>query len=87
MVGDAANMVARLEDLAGDNQILLSPATYDRVKDYVLVSAWEPRHVTGFSEPVCIYELVQTKDNLVATMAPVESSDIPIQQNAVNAGP
>ncbi len=57
VIGDAPNMVARLEDLAGDNQILMSPATYGKVQNHVDVNAWEPRHLTGFNEPVSIFEL------------------------------
>jgi len=59
VIGDAANMVARLEDLAGDNQILISPATYGRVKETTRVNAWEPRHITGFDEPITVYELAE----------------------------
>jgi class 3 adenylate cyclase len=55
-------MVARLEDLAGDNQILLSPATFHRVKENVAVKAWKPRYLTGFDEPVVIYELMNVLD-------------------------
>jgi len=40
VIGDAANMVARLEDLAGDNQILISPATYAKVQDHVQATPW-----------------------------------------------
>lgn len=61
VIGDAANMVARLEDLARDNQILISPATYRRVKDYVEVNTWPPQKLTGFAEPVPIYELTNIK--------------------------
>jgi adenylate cyclase len=63
VIGDAVNMVARIEDLAGDNQVLLSPATYGRVKEWVSVKAWKPRHLTGFEESVPIYELISTVDS------------------------
>ncbi|MCB4756688.1 MAG: hypothetical protein LHV69_06605 [Elusimicrobia bacterium] len=66
VIGDAPNMVARLEDMAGDNQILLSPATFSRVKDLVDVKAWEPRVLTGFNDPVTVYELLSVKDALDA---------------------
>lgn len=61
VIGDAANMVARLEDLAGDNTILISSATYGRVKDYVEVKEWSPRKIAGFDEPITVYELLMTK--------------------------
>ena len=63
VIGDAANMVARIEDIAGDNQIVLSPATYNRVKEFVTVKAWKPRYLTGFEEPVMLYELVSLLDS------------------------
>lgn len=79
VIGDAANMVARLEDLAGDNQILLSPATFNRVKENVAVKAWKSRYLTGFDEPVVIYELMNTMD------ASQNAKDNPLQgQIAVN---
>jgi len=61
VIGDAVNMVARLEDLAGDNQVLLSPATYQRVREHVSVKAWKPRFVSGFEEPIVVYELLGTE--------------------------
>ena len=61
VIGDAANMVARLEDLAGDNQILLSPATYGRVKDMVEVKAWPPRNIPGLNDLVSVYELFRLR--------------------------
>jgi len=74
VIGDAANMVARLEDLAGDNQILLSTATYHRVKETVSVKAWKPRYVQGFDEPVMIYELLGTSDDAIDAQAPSAGS-------------
>jgi len=71
VIGDAANMVARLEDLAGDNQILLSPATYNRVKEHVAVKAWKPRFIAGFDEPVVVYELLGLSDASESHVPPV----------------
>ncbi len=61
VIGDAPNMVARLEDLAGDNQILMSPGTYQKVNESVDVNEWEPRLLTGFPKPVPIYEFLKFK--------------------------
>jgi adenylate cyclase len=58
VIGDAVNMVARIEDLAGDNQILMSPATYNRVKESVSAKAWQPRFLAGFDQAVMLYELI-----------------------------
>lgn len=67
VIGDAANMVARIEDLAGDNQILLSPATYNRVRDAVSVKAWSPRHLTGFDQLIMLYELLDVLESGAST--------------------
>jgi class 3 adenylate cyclase len=80
VIGDAANMVARLEDLAGDNQILLSTATYGRVKETVSVKAWKPRYVQGFDEPVMIYELLGSTDDDAEAPAAPESGTIAANQ-------
>lgn len=69
VIGDAVNMVARLEDLAGDNQILLSPATYNKVKDYCEVNAWPPRLLTGFDDPVPVYELMRAVENPISDIS------------------
>ncbi|MFN0118855.1 MAG: adenylate/guanylate cyclase domain-containing protein [Elusimicrobiota bacterium] len=62
VIGDAANMVARLEDLAGDNQILCSPATFEKVREHVIVNPWKPRYLTGFEEQLVVYELLGMVD-------------------------
>ncbi len=77
-------MVARLEDLAGDNQILLSPATYERVKDGVNVNAWKPRFITGFTEPVPIFELINLKSNSGAPASQLPNSSPEIGRMAAN---
>ncbi len=61
VIGDAVNMVARIEDTAGDNQILLSPATYNRVKEIVSAKAWQPKHLQGFEQSVMLYELLSVE--------------------------
>jgi class 3 adenylate cyclase len=58
VIGDAANMVARLEDMAGDNQILISAATHEKVKESVITNALPARAVQGFHEPIVVYELI-----------------------------
>lgn len=63
VIGDAVNMVARIEDLAGDNQILLSPATYNRVKESVSAKAWQPRQLQGFEQNVMLYELISIMED------------------------
>lgn len=74
VIGDAPNMVARLEDLAGDNQILLSPATFQRVSGFVEVNEWGERHLTGFVKPVPIYELIGLKNDVHEPVPPLGSN-------------
>jgi adenylate cyclase len=62
VIGDAVNMVARIEDLAGDNQILMSPATFGRVRESVAANSWQPRYLAGFDQAVTVYELVSLID-------------------------
>jgi adenylate cyclase len=62
VIGDAVNMVARIEDLAGDNQILMSPATFGRVRETVSANSWQPRYLAGFDQSVMLYELVSIID-------------------------
>ncbi len=63
VIGDAVNMVARIEDLAGDNQILMSPATYGRVKEVVSAKAWQPRFLAGFDQAIMLYELINVLES------------------------
>jgi class 3 adenylate cyclase len=70
VIGDAVNMVARIEDLAGDNQILMSPATFGRVRESVAVNTWQPRYLAGFDQAVLLYELVSLIDTDAASDSP-----------------
>ncbi|MCG3205448.1 MAG: hypothetical protein KCHDKBKB_02169 [Elusimicrobia bacterium] len=73
VIGDAVNMVARIEDLAGDNQILLSPATYNQVKEMIMAKAWQPRFLAGFEQAIMLYEL--------SSMLQLESETQPLASN------
>ncbi len=70
VIGDAVNMVARIEDLAGDNQIVMSPATYSRVRENVTANSWQPRYLAGFDQAVMLYELVSLIDVNAASDTP-----------------
>ena len=57
VIGDTVNVAARLEGIAGPDQILVGEATYSRVgEDFDLVSIGE-RTLTGRSAPSTIYTL------------------------------
>lgn len=46
-IGDAVNLAKRLEETAKANQVVISQALYERVKDLVNVEAREPMRVKG----------------------------------------
>ncbi len=60
-VGDTVNTAARLQGLSHGNQVLISQATYDQVKDRVVVRDLGPHQVKGREEPVVIYEVLESR--------------------------
>ncbi|HEU4451363.1 MAG TPA: adenylate/guanylate cyclase domain-containing protein [Gaiellaceae bacterium] len=61
VLGDAVNVAARLEQAAGEMEILLGALTYRLVRDAVEVEAVEPLDLKGKSKPVPAYRLVTVK--------------------------
>jgi adenylate cyclase len=57
-IGDSVNTAKRIQENAARNQILISRAAYERVKETVKVNPFTPLHVKGKSEPVEVYEVV-----------------------------
>ena len=60
--GDAVNTAARLEQAAGDGEILLGAATYDMVRDAVEADAVDAVPAKGKAEPVPAYRLRRVLD-------------------------
>jgi predicted ATPase/class 3 adenylate cyclase len=58
VLGDAVNVAARLEQTAGEMEVLLGELTYRLVRDDVEVEAVELLELKGKSEPVPAYKLV-----------------------------
>lgn len=56
-IGDTVNLAARLESVAQAGQVLISQATYDQVKEQVLVQEIGPLSVKGRQEPVMTYQV------------------------------
>ncbi|KJS81859.1 MAG: hypothetical protein JL57_25780 [Desulfosporosinus sp. BICA1-9] len=56
-IGDTVNLAARLESNAKPGQILISKATYERVKERFQVTALEPIKVKGKQSLVEIYQV------------------------------
>ena len=63
VVGDAVNVAARLEQAAGEQEVLLGELTYRLVRDYVDVEEVEPLELKGKSERVPAYRLVGVRED------------------------
>jgi class 3 adenylate cyclase len=57
VVGSAVNLAARVEGCTVGGQILLSPATYERVREIAEVGPPLPVEVKGIREPLLLHEL------------------------------
>ena len=60
--GDAVNTAARLEQAAGNGEVLLGATTYALVRDAVEAEAVDPLRAKGKSEPVPAYRLLRVLD-------------------------
>ena len=61
-IGDAVNLSKRIQENAQADEILISNATYEQVKDWVVVEALEPMQVKGRQTLEQIYRLIGTKN-------------------------
>jgi adenylate cyclase len=57
-IGDSVNTTKRLQENAWHNQIVISDAAYQRVKDQVRVLTMDPMQVKGKREPIPVYEIL-----------------------------
>jgi predicted ATPase/class 3 adenylate cyclase len=62
VTGDAVNVAARLEQAAGEQEVLLGELTYRLVRDFVDVEEVEPLDLKGKAEPVPAYRLVGVRE-------------------------
>lgn len=60
-IGDAVNLAKRIQENAGGDQVLLSSATFELVKDWVMVEPLNPIRVKGRQTLEQIYRLQGTK--------------------------
>ena len=60
-IGDTVNTASRIQGLSHDNKVLISQATYNQVKDDVVVRELGPHQVKGREEPVQLYEVLQRR--------------------------
>src|SRR5512144_1438504 len=65
VTGDAVNVAARLEQAAGEREVLLGELTYRLVRDGVDVEEVEPLELKGKSERVPAYRLVGVRETAV----------------------
>ena len=64
VTGDAVNVAARLEQAAGEQEVLLGDLTYRLVRDYVDVEEVEPLELKGKAERVPAYRLVGVRKDV-----------------------
>jgi class 3 adenylate cyclase/tetratricopeptide (TPR) repeat protein len=69
VTGDAVNVAARLEQAAGENEVLLGPLTYRLVRARTQTEALEPLELKGKAERVSAYRLRAIIDGPVARAA------------------
>ncbi|HEU0304766.1 MAG TPA: adenylate/guanylate cyclase domain-containing protein, partial [Gaiellaceae bacterium] len=62
VTGDAVNVAARLEQAAGEYEVLIGEPTYRLVRDAVDVEEVEPLALKGKAEPVPAYRLVAVRE-------------------------
>ena len=55
VIGDTVNMASRLCNIARKNMIIISEATFQKVKDHVAVNKVEGQKIKGKKEPVTFY--------------------------------
>jgi adenylate cyclase len=60
-IGDSVNTAKRIQENSGKNQILLSRAAYDRVKDQVEAKPCPPMAAKGKSQQLEVFELIGLK--------------------------
>ena len=60
-IGDSVNTSKRVQENSSKNQILLSKAAYDRVKDDVDARPFTPLTVKGKAQPLEVFEVVGLK--------------------------
>jgi adenylate cyclase len=62
LIGDTVNLAARIEELAGRSQVLVSETTWFPIKDRVCAVQLPPVTLKGKSKPVTIYSIRAIQD-------------------------
>ncbi|MBN1913763.1 MAG: adenylate/guanylate cyclase domain-containing protein [Candidatus Omnitrophica bacterium] len=64
VIGDNVNLAARLCSAAGASQIIISEATYEKIKDKIDTERLEPISVKGKAKPISIYRVLKLKEGI-----------------------
>jgi class 3 adenylate cyclase len=59
VIGSDVNLAQRIESTTGEDMVLISEATHQRLKGWVEEKKLEPVHMKGFSEPIQMYEVIK----------------------------
>jgi adenylate cyclase len=58
-LGHTVNVAARLEQYAAPDQILISPQTYELIKDHVEVESLAPLGIRGIADAMQVYNVLR----------------------------
>lgn len=67
VIGSNVNLAARLQSLAKEGEILISPKTYGSVKELVSVEEIGKIEIKGFHKPVDVYKVIGVRESSVKT--------------------
>lgn len=59
VIGDTVNTAARLQDAAGENQIIISESCYEKIKEYFKCKKIGQIEMKNKSNPVTVYEVLE----------------------------
>lgn len=61
IIGDTVNTAKRIQENGIAGRVVISEATYDKVKDKVVVAPLEPMRLKGKVQPIMVYELLDLR--------------------------
>lgn len=61
IIGDTVNTAKRIQENGIAGRVVISEATYDKVKDKVVVAPLEPMRLKGKIQPIMVYELLDLR--------------------------
>jgi class 3 adenylate cyclase len=75
IVGSAVNVAGRTESATVGGQVLVTAATYERIRALAEVGAPVPLEVKGLAEPLVLYELLEVRGRFAQRRATPERGD------------